>query len=235
MVAQGNALGFGIDRCALQGRRNPLRPFRAEQVPRTRSRGVAPGWHAPRRWRLNVAEFSIGENCYGPIYETGATHASRITLPVSDAVHPEIIELARRIAAAHGIEPALVCAVIEQESAWNPWAVRYEPGFLSRYVAPLYTAGKLSATEAYTRSMSWGLMQVMGQVAREFGFAGDSLPKLCDPATGVEVGCRVLAKRMARSHGDVPAALLAWNGGADPNYPAEVLARKRNYSSKSEQ
>ena len=23
MVAQGNALGFGIDRCALQGRRNP--------------------------------------------------------------------------------------------------------------------------------------------------------------------------------------------------------------------
>jgi soluble lytic murein transglycosylase-like protein len=154
---------------------------------------------------------------------------------MSDTVHPEIIELARRIAAAHGLEPALVCAVIEQESAWNPWAVRYEPGFLSRYVAPLYTAGKLSATEAYTRSMSWGLMQVMGQVAREFGFAGDSLPELCDPATGVELGCRVLAKRMARSRGDVPAALLAWNGGADPNYPAEVLARTRNYSSKAEQ
>jgi soluble lytic murein transglycosylase-like protein len=37
-------------------------------------------------------------------------------------VHPEIIDLARRIASAHGLEPALVCAVIEQESAWNPWA-----------------------------------------------------------------------------------------------------------------
>ena len=150
-----------------------------------------------------------------------------------DTVHPEIIDLARRIAAAHGIEPALVCAVIEQESAWNPWAVRYEPGFLSRYIAPLYTAGKLSATEAYTRAMSWGLMQVMGQVARESGFEDPSLAELCDPATGIEFGCRILAARLARSKGDIPAALLAWNGGADANYPAEVLARKRNYSSKT--
>jgi soluble lytic murein transglycosylase-like protein len=149
-----------------------------------------------------------------------------------DTVHPEIIELARQIAREHALEPALVCAVIEQESAWNPWAVRYEPGFLSRYVAPLYTAGKLNATEAYTRAMSWGLMQVMGQVAREFGFKESSLVELCQPATGVEFGCRVLAARLAKARGDVPAALLAWNGGADINYAAEVLARKRNYSSR---
>src|ERR1700691_5933598 len=149
-----------------------------------------------------------------------------------DTVHPEIIELARQIAAEHKLEPALVCAVIEQESAWNPWAVRFEPGFLTRYVAPLYTSGKLSATEAYTRAMSWGLMQVMGQVAREFGFKEASLSELCDPATGVEFGCRILANRLVRAKGDVPAALLAWNGGSQINYPAEVLARKRNYSSR---
>jgi soluble lytic murein transglycosylase-like protein len=151
---------------------------------------------------------------------------------MADNVHPEIIELARRVASAHSLDPALVCAVIEQESAWNPWAVRYEPGFLSRYVAPLYTAGKLSATEAYTRSMSWGLMQVMGQVAREAGFEEASLAELCDPVAGVDWGCRLLAARLARAHGDVAAALLAWNGGANPDYPAEVLARTRNYSSK---
>jgi soluble lytic murein transglycosylase-like protein len=148
-------------------------------------------------------------------------------------VPTEIIELARAIATAHGLDPALVCAVIEQESAWNPWAVRYEPGFLSRYVAPLYTAGKLSATEAYTRAMSWGLMQVIGQVAREFGYEESSLAELCEPATGIEFGCRVLAARVARAKGDIPAALLAWNGGASPNYPAEVLARKRNYSNRT--
>jgi soluble lytic murein transglycosylase-like protein len=149
-----------------------------------------------------------------------------------DPVHPEIIELARQIAAEHKLEPALVCAVIEQESAWNPWAVRYEPAFLSRYVAPLYTAGKLSATETYMRSMSWGLMQVMGQVAREFGFKETSLAELCEPAAGVEFGCRVLTARLAKAKGDVTAALQAWNGGANCNYAAEVLARKRNYSSR---
>ena len=149
-----------------------------------------------------------------------------------NTVHSEDIELARRTAAAHGLDPALVCAVIEQESAWNPWAVRYEPGFLSRYIAPLYTAGKFSATEAYTRSMSWGLMQVMGQVAREFGFTEPSLAALCEPLLGIDFGCKVLAARVARAKGDIPAALQAWNGGANPNYDAEVLARKRNYSSK---
>jgi len=152
---------------------------------------------------------------------------------MSDTVSPELIDLARHIAADHALDPQLVCAVIEQESAWNTWAVRYEPGFLSRYVAPLYTAGKLSATEAYTRAMSWGLMQVMGQVAREFGFRETSLSELCDAPTGIEFGCRVLAARLKRAKGDVPAALLAWNGGADMNYPAEVLARKKNYSARS--
>ncbi len=149
-----------------------------------------------------------------------------------EPVPSEIIDLARHIAVEHALDPALVCAVIEQESAWNPWAVRYEPGFLSRYVAPLYTTGKISATEAYTRAMSWGLMQVMGQVAREFGFQETSLSELCDPSTGIDFGCRILAARLARAKGNVPAALLAWNGGANDNYPAEVLARKRNYSSR---
>ena len=82
--------------------------------------------------------------------------------------------------------------------------MRYEPGFLSRYIAPLYTTGKLSATEAYTRAMSWGVMQVMGQVAREFGFKEASLSELCDPATGIEFGCHILAARLARAEGDVP-------------------------------
>ncbi len=152
---------------------------------------------------------------------------------MSPLVPPELIDLTREIAAAHDLDPALVCAVVEQESAWNPWALRYEPAFLSRYVAPLYTAGKLTATEAYARSMSWGLMQVMGQVAREHGFDGDSLAELCDPAVGVDFGCRILAARLVRARGDANAALLAWNGGANSNYPAEVLARTRNYSAKS--
>jgi len=57
--------------------------------------------------------------------------------------------------AAHSLDPALVCAVVEQESAWNPWAIRYEPLFFAKYVASLYTNNKVSASEAYARGFSW--------------------------------------------------------------------------------
>ena len=140
-----------------------------------------------------------------------------------------LIALARQKAAEHQLYPQLVCAVCEQESNWNPWALRYEPRFLSKYVAPLYTAGKISATEAYGRSMSWGLMQVMGQVAREHGFDGAFLPELCDPAIGLEIGCRVLAHKLGAAGGNAEKALLLWNGGANAGYAAQVLARAEKY------
>src|SRR6267378_1095007 len=72
MVAQGNALGFGINWSPCKGA-GILRPGRAEQVPRTRSRVVAPGWHAPRPWGVNVAEFAIGESRHGPVDERGSS------------------------------------------------------------------------------------------------------------------------------------------------------------------
>jgi len=142
---------------------------------------------------------------------------------------PALVALAHSAAAAHKLDPALVCAVVEQESSWNPWAVRYEPAFLARYVQPLYTAGKISLTEAYTRSISWGLMQLMGEVARELGCQTTSLAELCDPATGLDFGCRQLRAKFDGAGGDPTRALLAWNGGANRDYPAEVLARVAHY------
>lgn len=85
-------------------------------------------------------------------------------------IPPNLLTLAHKAATAQSLDPALVCAVVEQESGWNPWAMRYEPAFFTRYVAPLYTNNKITATEAWARGFSWGLMQVMGQVARESGF-----------------------------------------------------------------
>jgi len=51
----------------LQGRRNPSAPSGRKRYLDT-FRGVAPGWHAPRRWRVIVAEFSSGGNFYEAIY-----------------------------------------------------------------------------------------------------------------------------------------------------------------------
>jgi soluble lytic murein transglycosylase-like protein len=140
-----------------------------------------------------------------------------------------LVALARKAAAANSLDPALVCAVVEQESAWNPWAVRFEPAFFAKYVAPLYTNNKVTASEAYTRAFSWGLMQVMGQVAREAGFDAPFLAGICDPEQGLAVGCKVLRKKFDAMGGDVTRALLAWNGGANATYPGQVLARRAHY------
>jgi len=118
---------------------------------------------------------------------------------------------------------------VEQESAWNPWAMRYEPLFFAKYVASLYTNNKVSASEAYARGFSWGLMQVMGQVARETGLDALFLSALCDPEQGLAVGCKVLRKKFDAASGDTTRALLSWNGGGNPAYPAQVLARKAHY------
>jgi soluble lytic murein transglycosylase-like protein len=141
----------------------------------------------------------------------------------------ELIDIARTAAVIHGLAPELVCAICEQESGWNPWAVRYEPAFYERYISPLADSRAVTPTEASARAFSWGLMQVMGQVAREQGFAGSMLAELCEPKVGLEIGCSVLARKLALAKGDVARALLLWNGGSDKEYSAEVIARMEKY------
>ena len=148
--------------------------------------------------------------------------------------NPELISLAKRMATDFDIDPVVFCALVETESNWNSWAARYEPGFKKRYIDPIESIERWAptsyATEREHRSTSFGLCQVMGQVARELGFTGVSLTELCDPRTGLYYGARRLKKALDRKHGDVSAALLDYNGGSDKEYPARVLAKVGNYA-----
>ena len=140
-----------------------------------------------------------------------------------------MIALARDAAARRNLPAELVCAVVEQESAWDPYALRYEPAFYDRYVYPMALKRALSETEARGRAFSWGLMQTMGEVAREFGYAAHYLSALCEPAASLEIGCKILAHKLAVNQGNIELALLAWNGGGNHDYPAQVLARVQHY------
>lgn len=148
-----------------------------------------------------------------------------------------LVSMAINAAARHGLVATVVCAVCEEESGrrdgsggretWNPWAVRFEAGFEAKYIKPAIPS--MPTTEELTKAVSFGLMQIMGETAREFGFKGRFLSELCDPETGLEYGCRKLRRCFDVSNGDVSAALLHWNGGGDQQYPVRVTNRMGKY------
>jgi len=137
--------------------------------------------------------------------------------------------LAGKYAAKWAMDPVLLCALVEHESSWNPWAVRYEPAFLERYVK--VTTPGVPTTLELTKAMSFGLGQIMGEVAVELGFNGRFLTELCDPDTGLDYAARKLHRCLTihpplkQSDGsfDYSLALLAYNGGSDKSYPKLVM------------
>ena len=167
-------------------------------------------------------------------------------------------------AAAHGLDPDLVAALVEQESsndsdAWNPepryryfWNVRSNQPFRSvkaEEVAAKFPPHDFPALagddqEWWGQQASWGLCQIMGAVARELGFKGKYLPKLCsDPALNLALGCEHLAHQMAWARGlyvglasgeqaaITRSGLAAYNGGRSMNSPNGPL-RNREYADK---
>jgi soluble lytic murein transglycosylase-like protein len=139
--------------------------------------------------------------------------------------------MAGKYATKYSLDVTLLCAWIDHESSWNPWAIRYEPAFYDRYILPLVTNGTIkTATEAQARSMSWGLAQIMGEVAREFGFKGQFLSELSDPDTGLDFACKKLQRCFTVASQDVDKALLCYNGGGDPSYPGAVRALLEKYA-----
>lgn len=142
------------------------------------------------------------------------------------SIAPLIIEASQQT----GISPMLLAAVIHQESAGNPFAVRYEPNFFKKYVEDKTRKTMLGhvptrcafETEARLRATSFGLMQIMGQVLRERGFKGEFLTEALDPKTNLKWGSEFLQTLLLK-HQDTEAALLRWNGGGNKNYGKEVL------------
>lgn len=137
-------------------------------------------------------------------------------------------------AAKYDVSPQLISAVILQESNGNQFAQRYEHAFFLRYIDTrrreellgyVPTASPTLDTEKRNRAFSWGLMQVMGQTAREMGFGLNDLARLVDIQTNIDLGTQILARNMRAAKSDIRAALLRYNGGANVKYPDEVAAR----------
>lgn len=143
-------------------------------------------------------------------------------------------ELVEALATPHGLDELTVLALVAQESsgrpgAWNPepkyrWFVDCTTGEPFREVTDEEVASEVPPddfprppgldrdAEWWGQQASWGLMQVMGAVARERGFDRPDLPDLTQPVVGVTYGVRQLVwlRRRVDSTEDM---LATYNGG----------------------
>jgi len=113
----------------------------------------------------------------------------------------------RTQAAARGLDPFLVLALVRQESLFEPEAV--------------------SPADAH------GLMQLMPATARELARAADGhapdRARLHEPAVNIALGTALLRRLLDRYGGSVVKALAAYNAGEDA-----VAKWERRYGSRTE-
>ena len=120
----------------------------------------------------------------------------------------ELTTLIKAAASRRSLPWELVYAICQVESSLNPSAVRHEP----RYRWLVGDNETMSPIERQDQMTSWGLMQVMGAVARELGHTGP-LSDLLDPPTGLFYGC--LHLRRFRAKYDIwPDVIAAYNAGS---------------------
>lgn len=149
-----------------------------------------------------------------------------------------VIEAIKATAALHRLDAMLIMRVVIVESAGNPWAWNPEPRYRyfwdMRVNRPFRTITAEEQRDEFppidfraisgdndqewwAQQASWGLMQVMGAVAREHGFRGSYLTELLESVTGLHYGCLHLGAMLRWADGDVERALAAYNGGTGGN------------------
>ena len=128
----------------------------------------------------------------------------------------ELTTLIKAAASRRSLPWELVYAICQVESSLNPTAIRHEP----RYRWLVGDNETMSPAERQDQMTSWGLMQVMGAVARELGHTGP-LSDLLDPPTGLFYGC--LHLRRFRAKYDIwPDVIAAYNAGSPRRVAGQI-------------
>jgi soluble lytic murein transglycosylase-like protein len=124
------------------------------------------------------------------------------------------IKVVESEALSQGIDSDLAIAIASVESNFDPWAVRFESRWKYLLDVEKYARNLVISqdTERVLQSCSWGLMQVMGSVARELGYNGH-LAKLCLAESGAYYGCKMLVK-LSKRNTEEADLIAAYNAGS---------------------
>ena len=125
-----------------------------------------------------------------------------------------MINIINKIVTEKKLDVNLVLAIIDIESSFNPFKIRYEQKFRFRFHVVEFAkgCGVSPTTESILQSCSWGLMQVMGCVARELGFSG-ILTELVDVEKNVNLGCTKLSQ-LDKKYSNLDDIIASYNAGS---------------------
>lgn len=145
-----------------------------------------------------------------------------IDMPTSKWIKKLDWPVIRENAEEFRLDPDIIAAVIQTESANNYFTCKYEPAF--RYTFQISEFARALGTDYSTMEMmqktSWGPMHVMGATALAMGLAREPLehlrwpPALMDRELGVRYGSMYLRGQADRFGADPATLYAAYNGGS---------------------
>jgi len=129
--------------------------------------------------------------------------------------HADLKHKIETAALNHDIDPALLMALVEQESSFDPNVGRFEPNLYRRW-------------GSREKATSWGLTQVV------LGWHGEScgvrtVKELLVPETNLDCGAKVL-KRCIDKFGTIRKSLGCYNGDKTGKYASGVIKRYEKYA-----
>lgn len=142
------------------------------------------------------------------------------------------LSLISEAAVKHQLDPAVIAAITWHESKGIRFKTRAEIRLSQERYLVSYRefADRLDIsveTERVAQLHSWGLMQVMGYVARELGHRG-YLVELTDAELGLKYGCLQL-KRLYRKYGSDEDVISAYNQGGPYKDVVGMYKNQRKY------
>ena len=153
-------------------------------------------------------------------------------------VKQSLDQIFANMAKKYKLPPLLLKAVAQVESALDPKAYRFEPGFWDRY---LKNDPEWRGKDPKVVSASFGLMQLMFTTAWSMGFRGKETD-LYDPMINVNPGAKLLRaninsieeKKLHIKHQmwSIRISLSRYNGGSRGNPDGDSNLRNQSYVDK---
>jgi soluble lytic murein transglycosylase-like protein len=135
----------------------------------------------------------------------------------------------RSLASEKNVSQELALAIAQVESSNDAWAVRYEPGYRWFYFDREH-ADRINisvVTERVFQATSWGAMQVMGAVCREYGYRGPLQLLSVEWELALMYSVEHLKRLQVRFGSDWATLAAAYNAGSPRKTPGGLWENQR--------